>query len=238
MPFVNEKELKKQDKLIDTYLSNKKILKERLQEKALGKQKLQESASEIFYPITKKIEETQKKTDERQDKLIQDIQHQLVIEQKPRSKFTVDFESNFNDEEKKLLAQDGFEIDLVTLIQGGPSFIADLNDKAKVANQRLGGQRRRHDADTDMIDKKIQTLKKYRNKLNKLLGGLDLTVGRGFSKKNDPNKLCERLHLLVSAKQAGNNNKRLTNEITSILAKLKPHVSNIDHKKLCGVILK
>ena len=238
MPFVNEKELKKQDKLINTYLNNKKILKERLLENVVGKQKLQESASEIFFPITEKIEETQRRTDERQDKLIQGIQQQLAIEEKPKSNFVVDFESSFNDEEKEILSQYNFEKDLVTLIQGGPNYITELRDKAKMLNQQLGGQRRRRDADKDTIDRKIKTIRKYRDKLNKLLGGLDLTVGRGFSKTSDPNKLCERLHLLVAAKQAGNNNKRLTNEIISILKRLKPHVPHADHQKLCGSILK
>jgi len=45
-------------------------------------------------------------------------------------------------------------------------------------------------------------------------------IGKGFKRK-DPNKLCERLNLLVTAKQAGNNNQRLDREIVSILKQLK-----------------
>ena len=47
---------------------------------------------------------------------------------------------------------------------------------------------------------------------------MELTFGKGLK---DPNKLCERLNLLVAAKQAGNNNKRLDQEIANILKKLK-----------------
>ena len=69
MTFVKE-ELKKKNKLIKEYPSNRNLLKKRLQNEIQSKQQLQESASEIFLPMTKKIEETQKKTDERQDKLL------------------------------------------------------------------------------------------------------------------------------------------------------------------------
>ena len=67
---------------------------------------------------------------------------------------------------------------------------------------------------------------------------MELTIGRGL--KKDPNKLCERLHLLTAAKQAGNNNKRLDKEIASILAKLKSskHISHCDYQKLSNNILK
>ena len=94
MTFVKEEELKKKNKLIEEYLNNRKLLKKRLQNEIQSKQQLQESASEIFLPITKKIEETQKKTDERQDKLIKELQEE-------RLSYTIDF----RDEEKQLLAQ-------------------------------------------------------------------------------------------------------------------------------------
>ena len=66
---------------------------------------------------------------------------------------------------------------------------------------------------------------------------MKLTVGRGFK---SPDELCERLNLLVAAKQASNNNNCLTKEITSILKKLKSHkcISPCDYQKLCNVILK
>ena len=73
MTFVKEEELKKKNKLIEKYLNNRKLLK-RLQNEIQSKQQLQETASEIFLPITKKIEEIQKKTDERQDKLIKELE--------------------------------------------------------------------------------------------------------------------------------------------------------------------
>ena len=63
--FVKEEKLKKKNKLIEKYLNNRKFLKKRLQNEIQSKQQLQESASEIFLSIIKKIEETQKTTDER-----------------------------------------------------------------------------------------------------------------------------------------------------------------------------
>ena len=112
-----------------------------------------------------------------------------------------------------------------------------MKDRASGLNRRLGGLRRNRNADTDMIDYQIQTFKKYRDKLNKLLGGMELTFGRGLK---DPNQLCERLNLLAAAKQAGNNNKHLDKEIANILKKLKLSkcISHCDHQKLFSNILK
>ena len=61
MTFVKEEKLKKKNKLIEEYLNNRKLLKKRLQNEIQSKQKLQESASEIFLPITKKIEKPRRK---------------------------------------------------------------------------------------------------------------------------------------------------------------------------------
>ena len=187
MAFVKEEELKKKSKLIEEYLNNRKLFKKRLQNKIQSKQQLQESASEIFLLITKKIEETQKKTDERRDKLIKELQ-----EERPS------YTNNFRDEEKQLLAQDNLETDIVELVKRGPDYITNLKDKTILINKRLGGQRRRQDTDTATIDKQISVFRKYREKLNKLLKGMELTVGRGFK---SPDELCERLNLLVAAKQ-------------------------------------
>ena len=237
MPFVNEEELKNRNKLVKDYINNRKLLKQKLQNEIVAKQQLQKSASEVFRPITKTFEETQKKTDKRQDQLIQHIQQQLAIEDKPRSIYTVHFESAFDNEEKELLTQNNFETDIVELVKRGPDYINALKDRARLINQSLGGLRRRRDADTEVIDKQIKTFKKYREKLNKLLGGMELTFGKGLK---DPNKLCERLNLLVAAKQAGNNNKRLDQEIAKILKKLKLNkcISHCDHQKLFDNILK
>ena len=242
MTFVNEEELKKQNKVVRDYLNNRKLLKQKLQNETIANQQLQKSTSEMFQPITKKIEQLQKEKDERQIKLlqyIQDIQQQqhFAIEEKPKSIFTVDFEKGFTDQEKQLLAQNGFETSIVELVQRGPDYINELMDRTKVFNQRLGGQRRSHKADTKLIDEQIKTFKKYREKLQSLIAGLELTVGTGFK---NPNELCERLNLLVAAKQAGNNNRRLEKEIRSILNKLKSIkcISHCDHQKLSRIILK
>ena len=88
----------------------------------------------------------------------------------------------------------------------GPDNIYILKNRTILINKGLGGQRRRQDNDTTTFDKQISVLRKYREKLNKLLKGMELTVGRGFKSQD---KLCERLNLLVAAKQAGNNNNLL-----------------------------
>ena len=106
MTFVKEEELKKKNKLIEEYLNNRKLLKKRLQNEIQSKQQLQESASEIFLYITKKIGETQKKRDERQDKLIKELQEE-------RPSYTIDF----SDEEKQLLAQHNLKTDIVELVK-------------------------------------------------------------------------------------------------------------------------
>jgi len=83
---------------------------------------------------------------------------------------------------------------------------------------------------------KIQIFRKYRNYLKRLLGGMEL-IRKGFK---DPNKFCERLNLLVAAKQAGNNNQHVDREISSILKQLKSSkcILNCEHQKLCTNILK
>ena len=161
MAFVKEEELIKKSKLIEEYLNNRKLFKKKLQNKIQSKQQLQESASEIFLLITKKIEETQKKTDERRDKLIKELQ-----EERPS------YTNNFRDEEKQLLAQDNLKTDIVELVKRGPDYITNLKDKTILINKRLGGQRRRQDTDTATIDKQISVFRKYREKLNKLLKGM------------------------------------------------------------------
>ena len=115
MPFVNEEELKNRNKLVKDYINNRKLLKQKLQKEIVTKQQLQKSASEIFRPITKTFEETQKKTDKRQDQLIQHIQQQLAIEDKPRSIYTVHFESAFDNEEKNCLHKTILRLILLSL---------------------------------------------------------------------------------------------------------------------------
>ena len=139
MPFVNEEELKNRNKLLKEYINNRKLLKQRLQKEIVTKQQLQKSASEIFHTISKTFEETQKKTNERQDQLIQYIQQQLAIEDKPRSIYTVHLESAFDNEEKELLTQNNFETDIVELVKRRPDYINALKDRARLINQRLGG---------------------------------------------------------------------------------------------------
>ena len=123
------------------------------------------------------------------------------------------------------------------LVKRGPDYITSLKDRTILINKRLGEPRRRQDTDTAVIDKQISVFRKYREKLNKLLKGMELTVGRGFK---SPDELCERLNLLVAVKQAGNNNNHLNKEITSILKKLKSHkcISPCEYQKLYNIILK
>ena len=70
------------------------------------------------FPLLKKIKETQKKTDERQDKLIKELQQNI----KERPNYTLDF----NDEKKQLLAQHNLETDIVELVKRGPDYITSL----------------------------------------------------------------------------------------------------------------
>ena len=214
MTFVTEEDLKKQNKLIKEYLNNRALLKNKLVREKLSKQQLQESASELFRPITKTFEKSQEKIDQRQDKLIEKLQKAID-------------NGEFTDEEKQFLKEYDLDTDMTALKQQGDDHINDLIDKTRNINQRLGGLRKGRNADKYLIDKQTNLIRKYRKKLFKLL---EPTVGKGFS--ND--KLCERLHLLASAKQAGNNNIRLNQEILSILKKLKSNKcsSNCDFEKL------
>ena len=81
---------------------------------------------------------------------------------------------------KKILAQHNLETDIIELIKRGPEYITSLKNRTIQINKRLGGQQRRQNTDTAMIDKQISVFRKYREKLNKLLKGMELTVGRGF----------------------------------------------------------
>lgn len=237
MPFINEAQLKNKNKLVKDYLNNRKLLKQKLQKEIIAKQELQKSASEIFQPITKTFEEAQKETDKRQDQLIEHIQQQLAIKEKPRSIYTVNFESAFDNDEKELLTQNNFETDIVELVKRGPDYINELKERASNLNRRLGGLRKGYNSNREAIDYQIKTFKKYKEKLNNLLGGMQLTLGRGLK---DANQLCERLNLLAAAKQAGNNNKHLNKEIANILKKLKLNkcISHCEHQKLSDNILK
>ena len=71
------------------------------------------------------------------------------------------------------------------LVKRGPDYITSLKNKTILINKRLGGQRRRQDTDTAVIDKQISVFRKYREKLNKLLKGIELRVRRGFKSPDE-----------------------------------------------------
>jgi len=95
-----------------------------------------------------------------------------------------------------LLAKNNFKENLINLVQGGRDNINKFINTARNFNQRLSGLQSRRGANTNKIDMKIETFRKYRNYSKHLLGRMEL-IGKGFK---DPNKLCERLNLLVAAK--------------------------------------
>jgi len=101
---------------------------------------LQQSASELFRPITNTFQKTQKKTDEKQDKIIKNIKEQLAntqlaIENIPQASYTANFEKFFSDEEKQLLADEDFEINLTEVVNDGRDFINDLITKTATTNK-------------------------------------------------------------------------------------------------------
>jgi len=140
MTFVNEKELKNQNKLIKNYLDNRKLFKAKHSKRNFAKKQLQQSTSDLFHPITKTFQETQKKTAKKQDKMLQNIEKQLANTQLaiknipqlssknipqlgskniPQARYSVYFDEFFNDEEKQLLSKNNFEVNLTNLVQGG-----------------------------------------------------------------------------------------------------------------------
>jgi len=130
--------------------------------------------------------------------MLQNIEKQLAntqlgIESIPQATYTANFEKFFSDEENQLLADEDFEVNLTEFVNGGKYFINDLITKTATINKKLGGLRRKLGANTNEIVMKIETFRKYRYKLHDLLKGMKL-IGKGFK---DPNKLCERLNLLV-----------------------------------------
>jgi len=67
-----------------------------------------------------------------------------------------------------LLAENNFELNLTNLVQGRRDLINNLITRVGNFNQRLGGLQRRCGANTNEIDMKIETFRKYRNYLKHL----------------------------------------------------------------------
>ena len=73
MPFKTVKSIEDKNKLIKEFLKNREALKQKLLEKKLGDQELARATEEIYQPVTKSVERAQKKTDENQDKMIEQL---------------------------------------------------------------------------------------------------------------------------------------------------------------------
>ena len=226
MPFITEKQLREKNKLINKYLKNREILRNRLFNQKLGKQQLQAAAIEKYKPITEKLEEVQKKTD---TLLIEKLQELPAIEPKRSPIYRVDFEKDFTEEDIELLKQQGFDPHINELAEK-PEEIEQFITLAKRKNKEYGGKMRGTDEATyrDLV----AVNKKYYKTLQRVIDGLAF-VRTGQGLLPNPNTLCDRLNLLTLAKQAGNNNKKLNKEISGILSKLKNYISESDHQKLC-----
>ena len=85
MSFITVKDDKQRKELIDQFVTNRNILKKRVIDNKIAKQEFQRGvAAPLQEPITKQVEELekkrQKKTDENQSKLINQLQqNQLAI---------------------------------------------------------------------------------------------------------------------------------------------------------------
>ena len=55
MTFVNEDELKKQNKVVKQYLNNRKLLKQKLQNETIAKQQLQKNAVNHLKMLKRKL---------------------------------------------------------------------------------------------------------------------------------------------------------------------------------------
>ena len=73
MSFKTIKSVEERANLINTFLKNRKILKQRLLDKKLGEQKLQEAGEKLYQPVTKSVEKAQTATDKKQDKMIEQL---------------------------------------------------------------------------------------------------------------------------------------------------------------------
>ena len=235
MPFIKEKQLREKNKLINKYLKNREILRNRLFDQKLGKQQLEAVAIEKYKPIIEKLDEVQNKT----EVLLQESQNKpLAIEPKRRPTYTVDFEKDFTKGDTKLLKKQDFDPGIINELAEKPEVIKQLIRLVKLQNKECGGKMRWvNREDKTKYRKLIAVNKKYYTTLQEIVDSTaDVKTGEGLV--DDPNKLCDRLNLLVSAKQAGNNNKRLNKEIKGVLKKLKncKHISEFDHQKLCRVL--
>ena len=240
MPFLTIEDVKTKDNLIKEYLKNRGILRDRFRQQKMGEVVFQEQNEKTFKPITEKLEEVQKKTD---DQMIQRIQDEvaplLAIEQKPNKIYNIEFEKDFDDEERNLLADQGFDVNLNDFPNNKDSKeISLIIAAAKQKNKELGGKMRGTYADKKHLRKFTKVNKKYYRKLTDMLNALSMVnTGSGIKAMlgKDPNVMCKRLYLLSGEKKAGNNNPKLSREIKKIATQLHTN-GHIDSKILSHLI--
>ena len=114
--------------------------------------------------------------------------------------------------------------------------IDDVIEKVNKKLKSIGGfttrsKKRREKGKLSTLERETKALQDYKDRLNLIVRGTSLLTGKGRRKKKPknrvkinwyktPDELCERLQLLISSKEAGNEGLEIDNEIVEILKNL------------------
>ena len=220
-------------KVIDAFFKNRSILKQRVLEQKIGKQKLVEDIEEYQRPVVEKLQEAKKAIDDKQNDVIAELgrnqraiaaaipQHAIPQHAIPAPKSHTYAPP---DIDMFILHQVDSDIPpLRDLLEFDKDQLTDLN--VRIGNWKKEATRKNsriQKMGKDFVASFKAELDKYRNEVEiarRALPGLR-KKGTGVKYYKTPAELVKRLALLRSTMDAGNNSKRVSNELVEILTTL------------------
>ncbi len=214
MSFEVVDSIKKRDQIIQEFLKNRDILKQRILNEKIGKQEFQRDvAQELFKPVTETFTEVQKKTDEKQNKMIEKLQegqNQLALSQnkivhaiRDAGPSGVEGDVKYLFPAQPLMADlnAGIDLNIITNKKYGefkpPNELINLTrdelnqyQQSIAANNKLLGNKKSKakGVDKEEIDKVLDEFKKYNKIVKAMKEHHDIlpkpTSGKGLTTKN------------------------------------------------------
>ena len=235
MSFILIQNPSDRKKVIDAFFKNRSILRQRVLEQKIGKQKLVEDIEEYQRPVVEKLQEAKKAIDDKQNDVIAELgrnqraiaaaipQHAIPQHAIPAPKSHAHTYAP-PDIDMFILHQVDSDIPpLRDLLEFDNDQLTDLN--VRIGNWKKEATRKNsriQKMGKDFVASVKAELDKYRNEVEiarRALPGLR-KKGTGVKYYKTPDELVKRLALLCSTMDAGNNSKRVSNELVEILTTL------------------
>ena len=225
--FTRVEDLEQRNELVQKFLKNRSVLREKVLKESLGKQRVAEQAEELQKPVTEKLEENQQKVDEKQNEVLRKLdRNQQAIVQSIQNAPAIMPPQNVGFDPDHGLHKDtlhSLQLPLPSELLGEEiSVISDIQHTVAKRLQSLGGMRRSKNKEKrDGAILEIEALKPYHDRIKDMVKHhAKLRRGEGIKYYTSSDELVERLYTLCGSKEAGNNAMEVDNEIVEILTRL------------------